>query len=163
MKKTLPEEVRAALEDTALAPRHLQLEVPEAHVTSDVPRSLDMLHRLKELGVTLVLDRFAVRYSSLGRLSELPIDGVKLDLAFLRGPAPYPEDVSLLTAVTAVAKGLKLRVSAQGVETHEQLALIERLGCTEAQGFLLGRPQPPAVVAELLDGLDGPARAETTR
>lgn len=153
MKKTLPDEVRAVLEETGLAPRHLQLEVPEAHVVSDVPRSLDMLHRLKELGVTLVLDRFAVRYSSLGRLSELPIDGVKLDLAFLRGPAPYPEDVSLLTAVTAVAKGLKLRVSAQGVETHDQLSLLERLGCTEAQGFLLGRPSAPAVVAEQLDGL----------
>jgi diguanylate cyclase (GGDEF)-like protein/PAS domain S-box-containing protein len=154
MKKTLPDEVRAALEDTGLAPRHLQLEVPEAHVVSDVPRSLDVLHRLKALGVVLVLDRFAVRYSSLGRLSELPIDGVKLDLAFLRGPAPYPEDVSLLTAVTAVARGLKLRVSAQGVETAEQLALLERLGCAEAQGFLLGRPAPAATVAEQLDRSD---------
>jgi len=154
MKKTLPEEVRAALEETGLAPRFLQLEVPEAHVVSDVPRSLDVLHRLKALGVTLVLDRFAVRYSSLGRLSDLPIDGVKLDLAFLRGPSPYPEDVSLLTAVTAVARGLKLRVSAQGVETLEQLSLLERLGCAEAQGFLLGRPSPAATIAEQLDDLD---------
>ena len=96
-----------------------------------------MLHRLKALGVSLVLDRFAVRYSSLGRLAELPLDGVKLDLAFLRGPSSNPEDVSLLTAVTAVARGLKLRVCAQGVETAAQLALLERLGCAEAQGFHL--------------------------
>jgi diguanylate cyclase (GGDEF)-like protein/PAS domain S-box-containing protein len=162
MKKTLPDEVRSGLEDTGLAPRHLQLEVPEAHVVSDVPRSLDVLHRLKELGVALVLDRFAVRYSSLGRLSELPIDGVKLDLAFLRGPSPYPEDVSLLTAVAAVARGLKLRVAAQGVETPEQLALLERLGCTEAQGFLLGRPAPPAVVGEQLGGDQDAARERKT-
>jgi EAL domain-containing protein (putative c-di-GMP-specific phosphodiesterase class I) len=150
MKKNLPDEVRAILEETGLAPRQLQLEVPEGHVVSDLPRSVDMLHRLKALGVGLVLDRFAVRYSSLGRLAELPLDGVKLDLAFLRGPSSNPEDVSLLTAVTAVARGLKLRVCAQGVETAAQLALLERLGCTEAQGFHLGPPVPPATLADQL-------------
>jgi diguanylate cyclase (GGDEF)-like protein/PAS domain S-box-containing protein len=150
MKKTLPDEVKAGLEETGLPPRLLQLEVPEGHVVSDLPRSLDMLHRLKALGVSLVLDRFAVRYSSLGRLAELPLDGVKLDLAFLRGPSSHPEDVSLLTAVTAVARGLKLRVCAQGVETAAQLALLERLGCVEAQGFYLAPPVPPATLADQL-------------
>ena len=150
MKRTLPDEVRAVLEETGLPARLLQLEVPEGHVVSDLPRSLDMLHRLKALGVGLVLDRFAVRYSSLGRLAELPLDGVKLDLAFLRGPSSNPEDVSLLTAVTAVARGLKLRISAQGVETAAQLALLERLGCAEAQGFHLGPPVPPATLADQL-------------
>jgi diguanylate cyclase (GGDEF)-like protein/PAS domain S-box-containing protein len=150
MKKTLPDEVKAGLEETGLSPRLLQLEVPEGHVVSDLPRSLDMLHRLKALGVSLVLDRFAVRYSSLGRLAELPLDGVKLDLAFLRSPTSNPEDVSLLTAVTAVARGLKLRVCAQGVETAAQLALLERLGCAEAQGYHLGPPAPPATLADQL-------------
>jgi EAL domain-containing protein (putative c-di-GMP-specific phosphodiesterase class I) len=150
MKKTLPDEVKAALEETGFPPRLLQLEVPEGHVVSDLPRSLDMLHRLKALGVSLVLDRFAVRYSSLGRLAELPLDAVKLDLAFLRGPSSNPEDVSLLTAVTAVARGLKLRVCAQGVETAAQLALLERLGCAEAQGFHLAPPVPPATLADQL-------------
>jgi EAL domain-containing protein (putative c-di-GMP-specific phosphodiesterase class I) len=163
MKKTLPEEVRAALEETGLAPRLLQLEVPEGHVVSDLPRSLDMLHRLKALGVSLVLDRFAVRYSSLGRLAELPLDGVKLDLAFLRGPASYPEDVSLLTAVTAVARSLKLRVSAQGVETADQLALLEKLGCAEAQGFHLGPPVPPMMLADQIGAPSGGARAREAR
>ena len=130
---------------------------PEGHVVSDLPRSVDMLHRLKALGVQLVLDRFAVRYSSLGRLAELPLDGVKLDLAFLRGPSSNPEDVSLLTAVTAVARGLKLRVCAQGVETAAQLALLERLGCAEAQGFHLGPPVPPATLADQLGARAGEA------
>lgn len=150
MKKTLPDEVKAALEETGLQARLLQLEVPEGHVVSDLPRSIDMLHRLKALGVLLVLDRFAVRYSSLGRLAELPLDGVKLDLAFLRGPSSNPDDVSLLTTVTAVARGLKLRVCAQGVETPAQLALLERLGCVEAQGFHLGPPAPAAMLADQL-------------
>jgi len=142
MTRTLPETIRAALEDTGLPPELLQLEVPEGHVVSALPKSLDMLHRLKALGVVLVLDRVAVRYSSLGRLSELPIDGLKLDLAFLRGPKTHAEDVSLLTAVTAVARGLKLRVLAQGVENENQLDLLKKLGCLEAQGYHLGAPGP---------------------
>jgi diguanylate cyclase (GGDEF)-like protein/PAS domain S-box-containing protein len=163
MKKTLPDEVRAALEETGLPARLLQLEVPEGHVVSDLPRSLDMLHRLKALGVSLVLDRFAVRYSSLGRLAELPLDGVKLDLAFLRGPSSNPEDVSLLTAVVSVAHGLKLRVLAQGVESAEQLELLERLGCAEAQGFHLGPPVPPATLADQLGTRAARAAAEKGR
>ncbi|HKZ30902.1 MAG TPA: EAL domain-containing protein [Vicinamibacteria bacterium] len=150
MKRTLPDEVKAALEETGFPKQLLQLEVPEGHVVSDLPRSLDMLHRLKALGVSLVLDRFAVRYSSLGRLAELPLDGVKLDLAFLRGPSSNPEDVSLLTAVTAVARGLKLRVCAQGVENAAQLQLLEQLGCSEFQGFHLGPPVPPGTLADQL-------------
>jgi diguanylate cyclase (GGDEF)-like protein/PAS domain S-box-containing protein len=150
MKRTLPDEVKAALDETGFPKQLLQLEVPEGHVVSDMPRSVDMLHRLKALGVSLVLDRFAVRYSSLGRLSELPLDGVKLDLAFLRGPSSNTEDVSLLTAVTAVARGLKLRVCAQGVENATQLQLLERLGCSEVQGFHLGPPVPPATLADQL-------------
>lgn len=161
MKRNLPDEVAAALEETGFPKQLLQLEVPEGHVVSDLPRSLDMLHRLKALGVSLVLDRFAVRYSSLGRLAELPLDGVKLDLAFLRGPTSNPEDVSLLTAVTAVARGLKLRVCAQGVENAQQLHLLEELGCAEVQGFHLGPPLPPAGLAEQL--LPGRARVEEPR
>ena len=150
MKRTLPDEVKAALDETGFPKQLLQLEVPEGHVVSDMPRSVDMLHRLKALGVSLVLDRFAVRYSSLGRLAELPLDGVKLDLAFLRGPSSNTEDVSLLTAVTAVARGLKLRVCAQGIENPAQLQLLERLGCSEMQGFHLGPPVPPSTLAEQL-------------
>ena len=162
MKRTLPDEVKAALEETGFPKQLLQLEVPEGHVVSDMPRSVDMLHRLKALGVSLVLDRFAVRYSSLGRLAELPLDGVKLDLAFLRGPSSNPEDVSLLTAVTAVARGLKLRVCAQGIENAAQLQLLERLGCSEVQGFHLGPPVPPATLADQLSPR-GPEVIESRR
>ena len=158
MSKTLPDEIRAGLSETGLPPGLLQLEVPEGHVLSDLPRSLDVLHRLKALGVQLVLDRVAVRYASAGRLAELPLDGVKLDLGFQRGPAAQAEDVALLTTLTAVARGLKLRVAAQGVETGEQLALVERLGCGEAQGFLLGEPLPPGRFAARL----GPRPRPTT-
>ena len=162
MQKTLPDEVRAGLAETGLPPRLLQLEVPEAQVLADLPRSLDVLHRLKALGVQLVLDRLAASYASAGRLGELPLDGIKLDMAFQRAPASYAEDVALLTTLTAVARGLKLRVAAQGVETEDQLALVERLGCDEAQGFLLGAPLAPAGFARLL-GTPPPARPREVR
>jgi diguanylate cyclase (GGDEF)-like protein len=155
MRRGLADEVREVLLETGLPPRRLQLEVPDGQVLSDLPRSLDALHRLKDLGVTLVLDRVAVRYSSLGRLAELPLDGVKLDLAFLRGHGSRAEDASLLSALAAGARGLKLRVAAQGVETADQLALLARLGCSEAQGFHLGAPMPPARFAAQLEGAPG--------
>jgi diguanylate cyclase (GGDEF)-like protein/PAS domain S-box-containing protein len=141
-RRGLADDVHAVLVETGLPARRLQLEVPEGHVVSDLPRSLDVLHRLKALGITLMLDRVAVRYSSLGHLAELPVDGIKLDLSFLRGHGSRAEDVSLVSALTAVARGLKLRVAAQGVESAEQLAMLRRLGCTEAQGFHLGAPMP---------------------
>ena len=150
MRKGLPDEVRTALAEAGLPPRRLQVEVPEGHVVSDLPRSLDTLHRLKALGVTLVLDRVAVRYSSLDHLAELPVDGIKLDLSFLRGDGTRAEDVSLLSALTTVARGLKMRVAAQGIETPAQLDLLRRLGCTEAQGFHLGAPMPAARLAAQL-------------
>jgi diguanylate cyclase (GGDEF)-like protein/PAS domain S-box-containing protein len=157
MTRTLPQTIRAALQETGLPPALLQLEVPEGHIVSSLPKSLDMLHRLRALGVRLVLDRVAVRYSSLGRLSELPVDGLKLDLAFLRGPKTHPEDVSLLTAVTAVARGLKMRVLAQGVENEGQLELLRKLGCQEAQGFHLGAPCPaPVLTAHLTERRSAP-------
>lgn len=145
-RKTLPNIVKTILDETGLPPHRLELELPENPVVSDLPRSLDVLHRLKKLGVTLVLDQMAVRYPFLVRLNEVPVDAVKLDLAFLHKRRPKPEEISLLGTIGAVARALKLRVSAQGVEGPEQIDLLKRIGCVEAQGFQLG---PPASAAQL--------------
>jgi diguanylate cyclase (GGDEF)-like protein/PAS domain S-box-containing protein len=139
-RRTLPDLVKAALEETGLAPHLLELELPEEAVVSGLPRSLDVLHRLKALGVSLVLDRMAVRSPFLGGLSELPVDGVKLDLSFLRERPAGPDDVALLGTICAVARALKLRVGALGVERQAHLDLLAKLGCVEAQGFHFGPP-----------------------
>ncbi|MCG6923906.1 MAG: EAL domain-containing protein [Acidobacteria bacterium] len=144
LRKELPETVKEALAETGLLPRLLELELPEETVVRSLPHSLDVLHRLKALGVALVLDRMAVRHPVLSRLSELPLDGVKLDLTFLRQRAARPEDVSLLGTMAGVARALDLRVAAQGVETRAQLDLLRTLGCVEAQGFHMGHPVPAA-------------------
>jgi EAL domain-containing protein (putative c-di-GMP-specific phosphodiesterase class I) len=131
--------VKEILDETGLLPRLLELEVPE-EVVSAPPRTLDVLHRLKELGVALVLDGMAVRPPALSRLSALPVDGVKLDLTSLRQRPPGAREISLLGTLAAVARALDLRVSAQGVESVEDVELLRRLGCVEAQGFHIGPP-----------------------
>jgi diguanylate cyclase (GGDEF)-like protein len=146
----LAEQVKAALDETGLAPRALQIEVPESHVMEDVPRAEKTLRQLRDLGVLVVLDRFGVGYASLSRLAQLPADAVKLDLAFPRKTTPHTDDASLLTAVVAVARSLKLKVMAQGVENEAQLELLRRLGCDEGQGFLMSAPLAPSSCEKLL-------------
>jgi diguanylate cyclase (GGDEF)-like protein/PAS domain S-box-containing protein len=142
LRHDLAEQVRSALEETGFPPRLLQVEVPESHVMQDVPRAEKALRHLKDLDVSVMLDRFGIGYASLSRLAQLPADGVKLDFAFQRGATANPDDASLLTAVVAVARSLKLRVAAQGVETEAQMALLRELGCDEVQGYLLSPPVP---------------------
>ena len=150
LRHDLVEQIEDALEESGLAPRLLQVEITESHVMRDLPRSRKMLQRLKDLGISVVLDRFGVGYSSLSQLAELPVDAVKLDLAFQRSATAHPDDASLLTAVVAVARSLRLRVFAQGIENDAQLALLRRLRCEEVQGFLLSAPASPSACETLL-------------
>jgi diguanylate cyclase (GGDEF)-like protein/PAS domain S-box-containing protein len=150
LRHDLAEQIKAALDETGLAARALQIEVPESHVMDDVPRSEKTLRGLRELGVAVVLDRFGLGYASLSRLAQLPADAIKLDLAFPRGATNHSDDASLITAVAAVARSLKLKVMAQGVETEAQLEMLRRLGCDEAQGFLWSPPVPPVSCERLL-------------
>ena len=150
LRHDLVEQVRAALEESGLLAKLLQVEVPEGHVMQDLERTARTLRRLRDLGVTVVLDRFGLGYSSLSRLAELPLDGLKVDLSFQHRATPNSDDASLLTAVIAVARSLKLRVAAQGVETEGQMAMLRRLGCDEVQGYLLSPPVPAAEIPALL-------------
>jgi diguanylate cyclase (GGDEF)-like protein/PAS domain S-box-containing protein len=159
-QRDLVERVREALAESGLSPRFLQIEVPESYAMLDLERSAETLGRLKALGASIVLDRFGVGYSSLSRLARLPLDALKLDLAFQRGPTAHPDDASLLTAVMAVAKSLKLRVFAQGVEAEAQMTQLRDLRCDEVQGYLLSAPNSAARCEALLAsalGAAGPA------
>jgi len=150
LRHDLAEQVQAALDETGLAPKALQIEVNESHVMEDVPRAEKTLRRLRDLGVSVALDRFGVGYASLSRLAQLPADAVKLDLAFPRGTTAHTDDASLLTAVVAVARRHRLRVMAQGIENESQLTLLRKLGCDEAQGFLLSPPVTATACEKLL-------------
>jgi diguanylate cyclase (GGDEF)-like protein/PAS domain S-box-containing protein len=144
------EAVRVALAETGLEPQRLRLEIPEGYAMRDLERSIETLEGLKSLGVGISIDGFGAGYSSLSHLRRLPVDSLKMDLAFVRGTTADSNDASLVTAVIAVAHSLHLRVIAQGVETEAQVGLLRSLRCDEVQGFLWSPPVPAAELETLL-------------
>jgi len=142
-------DVAAALEESAVPPELLELEITETVLASSPEDALAALRRLKALGVRIAIDDFGTGYSSLGRLKEFPIDSIKLDRLFIRGIASDATDRHIVAMVIGLARGLGMDVVAEGVETEAQLAVLDELGCGFVQGYLLARPAP----AEALSGL----------
>jgi diguanylate cyclase (GGDEF)-like protein/PAS domain S-box-containing protein len=142
--------VERALGKTGLDPSSLHLEIPEGYAMQDLERTIEKLRSLKALGVEITIDGFGSGFSSLARLSRLPIDALKMDLSFVRGATTDPDDASLVTAVIAVAHSLKLEVIAQGVETEAQVALLRSLQCDGVQGYIWSPPVPADQCERLL-------------
>ena len=125
----------------------------------DPESSIKTLTRLKDLGVKIAIDDFGTGYSSLEYLRRLPVDCVKVDRSFVRGVPDNEEDVAIVNAVIELGHALKLSVTAEGVETAEQLGRLQNAGCDTAQGFLFYRPEPPEVVERLFAGAAAAAGA----
>jgi EAL domain-containing protein (putative c-di-GMP-specific phosphodiesterase class I) len=104
--------------------------------------SLSIMTRLKQMGVKISIDDFGTGYSSLAYLKKFPIDTVKIDQNFVRDLAQGTNDGAIISAVISMARALKLRVVAEGVETEDQLAFLRRQHCETIQGFLYSRPLP---------------------
>ena len=148
--------VQSALLESGLAPHLLRLEVTETAIMEDVEVLNETLERLTALGVTISIDDFGTGYSSLLYLKRLPVAELKIDSAFVQGLGTDVEDETIVTGIVQLARALGLTTVAEGVETHEQLTWVRRLGCTTAQGFLLGRPMPPDAFWAWLRAKDGP-------
>jgi diguanylate cyclase len=142
--------VAAALERTGMDPSQLCLEVTESVLVEDPESSVKTLTALKELGVKIAVDDFGTGYSSLEYLRTFPVDCVKIDRSFVRGIPHSSEDVAIVNAVVELGHALGLSVTAEGVETDEQLGNLQTTGCDTAQGFLFSRPEHPDVVEQLL-------------
>ena len=132
--------VEQTLKESGLAARLLELELTESVFIADVEDSARKLAQLKALGVTVALDDFGTGYSSLSYLRNLAIDVVKIDRSFLTATGQKDGGEAVLRCVIELAHALGIRVIGEGVETAAQLDLLQRLGCDEMQGFLLGRP-----------------------
>jgi diguanylate cyclase (GGDEF)-like protein len=144
----LPALVADVLRETGLAPERLELELTESTIYADRARSLDILLRIKALGVTIALDDFGTGYSSLDTLRSFPFDKIKLDRSFTSEVASSPQATAIIRAVLALGKSLGIPVLAEGIETADQLEMLEQEGCDEAQGFLMGRPVPLGQIIE---------------
>jgi diguanylate cyclase (GGDEF)-like protein len=143
----LVDAVSVALRESGLDPAALELEISEAAAMNASRDMLDVLAGIRETGVSLALDDFGTAYSLFGRMRGFSVERVKIDGSFVRAP---DEAESIVPAITGMCHGLGLEVAAVGVETAEQLALVQRHGCDIAQGFLLGAPVDAADVPPLL-------------
>jgi EAL domain-containing protein (putative c-di-GMP-specific phosphodiesterase class I) len=141
LQPSLPDEVAAVLAATGLDAGCLVLEVTESMLVND-PVVLDRLHALRALGVGLAIDDFGTGYSSLAYLQRFPVDTLKIDKSFVDGLGGTDGESPLAGAVVSIARSLRLRVVAEGVETVEQAQRLRALGCGLAQGYLFARPMP---------------------
>ncbi len=142
--------VRHALQQTGLAANRLTLEVTERVFVEDAVATGETLREVTALGVGLAIDDFGTGYSSLGYLRRLPVDRLKIDRVFLSGTGSTTEDRAIVAALAALGRALGLGVTAEGVETAEQLAYARSVGCDRAQGYHLRRPLDPAALRALL-------------
>ncbi|WP_205231454.1 EAL domain-containing protein [Azospira oryzae] len=138
----LHESVAELLRRTGLESRYLELELTERTVMEDAEATVRCLRRLDEMGVMLSIDDFGTGYSSLSYLKRFPIDKLKIDQSFVRDIVADADDQAIAVAIISMGHSLRLRVIAEGVETAEQLEILHRHGCDEAQGFHFGRPMP---------------------
>ena len=146
----LSAEVARVLQETGLEASILKLEVTENLIMTGAEMVKAMLYELKDLGVQLSIDDFGTGYSSLARLHHFPIDELKIDRSFIDSMSNDPENSEIVEAIIALAQKLNLDVTAEGVETPEQLAKLRELKCKYGQGFFFSRPLDSEAVRELI-------------
>jgi diguanylate cyclase (GGDEF)-like protein len=152
----LVDTVAAALEDTGLEPRYLEIELTEGTLVDDTELARRTLERLRDMGVRIAIDDFGTGYSSLSYLQRFSIDTLKIDRAFVSDIIGNEDATALSTAIIGLAKSLRLDVIAEGVETDEQLRILIELGCSKLQGYLVSRPLAPEAFRAFVDaGLAG--------
>ncbi len=143
-------QVAEVLAQTGLPPAVLELEITESVLMADAERATAVLRELKAVGVQLAIDDFGTGYSSLGYLKQFPIDRLKIDRQFIRAISSDSDDQAIARAIISMADNMQLQVTAEGVETSDQLLFLRREHCGEAQGFHFSRPMPAADATRFL-------------
>ena len=136
----LMERVRHALQASGIEPARVELEITESVMLEDAVGALDVMRALKQLGIRIAMDDFGTGYSSLSYLRAFPFDGLKIDRSFLTRLEDSEDDQAIIHAIVGLGRALALTVTAEGIETAEQLALLKAVACDEGQGYFLSRP-----------------------
>jgi diguanylate cyclase (GGDEF)-like protein len=139
---TLVQSVREALDSSGLRPERLQLEITESVLMDNAELSGHIFKELHDLGVRIALDDFGTGYSSLSYLRSFAFDKIKIDRSFLRELTATAGSLAFVRTIVSLGASLGIPVCAEGVETEQQFELVRSLGCSEAQGYLIDRPQP---------------------
>ena len=140
----------AALHDSGLPARCVELELTESVLMANIELTLQTLAKLKKLGVRIAIDNFGTGYSSLNYLKELPVDTLKIDRRFVHNLPGSNEDQQIINVIFALARGFDLTIVAEGVETAAQSDYLVSLGCEVAQGYYFARPQQAYDLEQLL-------------
>jgi EAL domain-containing protein (putative c-di-GMP-specific phosphodiesterase class I) len=162
---TVVETVGKILEETRLDAQFVELEITEGTVMQRAERAITTLCELNRLGVQVSIDDFGTGYSSLAYLKRFSVQTLKIDQSFVRGITTEESDAAIVSAIIAMAKRLKLKVVAEGVETEEQLAFLTQMHCDEYQGYYFSKPVPAAQFESLIRGAFGssPVRIASSR
>ncbi len=134
--------VVAALTDSGLEAGRLELEITESVLLDAGAHTASTLLALKKLGISIAMDDFGTGYSSLSNLRSFPFDKIKIDRSFIRELTLHSESLSVVRLITALAQTLGMSTTAEGVETEEQFAVLQEIGCTQVQGYLFAKPKP---------------------
>jgi EAL domain-containing protein (putative c-di-GMP-specific phosphodiesterase class I) len=143
--------VTGALAASGLTARRLELEITESVLLQNSEATLTTLHELRAMGVRISLDDFGTGYSSLSYLRSFPFDKIKIDRSFVSELGTCGDSVAIIRAVTGLGRSLGIVTTAEGVENDEQLELLRREGCIQAQGYLFSKPRPASDVAVMLE------------
>lgn len=144
------ESVTRALETTGLEPKYLEIEVTETMAMTDIERTVDVLGRIHDLGVSISMDDFGTGYSSLASLKTIPFDVLKIDRSLVCDLSENDTSRRITGAIVAMGKALRMVVLAEGVETNEQSKLLGEIGCDLAQGYYFSKPLPASEIEAML-------------
>ncbi len=149
----LVERIAAIIDETGILPEQLELELTESALVNNPDEVVQLLERLRSLGCSISIDDFGTGYSSLSYLKSFPVTILKIDRSFVRDLAHNSGDRAIAQSVVDLANNLDMQTVAEGVETDEQLAILQQIGCTYIQGFIYSRPVPAANVPGVVGSL----------
>ncbi len=145
--------VKEALAASGLRADRLELEITESVLLQDATATLTALHELRAMGISVALDDFGTGYSSLSYLHSFPFDKIKIDQSFVRDMVTNKDSMAIIRAITGLGHSLRMKTTAEGVETLEQLTALRQEGCTQIQGYLFSRPRPAGELPLLIESL----------
>lgn len=143
--------VEEILNDVNMEPRYLELEITETNAMDRVEEKLAKMKKLKDMGVRISIDDFGTGYSSLAYFTRFPIDTLKIDRSFVKDMLSDENSKNIVTTIINMAKSIKIKIIAEGVETLEQLEQLSKMGCDKIQGYLISRPVEPKELEKLFD------------
>jgi diguanylate cyclase (GGDEF)-like protein len=140
----LEDVIRRALRESGLPPQRLEIEITESILLADTEHALALLSRVQKMGVRIAMDDFGTGYSSLSYLTRFPFNKIKIDQGFVQALGVSPQVDSVVATIVGLGRSLDVSITAEGIETEEQLMLLRAAGCQFGQGYLFGRPEPLA-------------------